>query len=200
MKIGVFGGSFNPPHKMHLDIALNLIKKGYVDKVIFVPTGNKYEYKNDMADSNHRLNMLKLMSSNYYTISVDDYELKDNVVYTYQTLEKIQNENPNAEIYFICGLDNLSYMDKWYRGLDYFKNYKVIVINRQGNDIIEVLNKFKDYQQNIIEFPMPMSDLSSSMIRRKIMNNEDIKEYVTEEVFNYIVDNNLYTRREYENI
>lgn len=200
MKIGVFGGSFNPPHKMHLDIALNLIKKGYVDKVIFVPTGNKYEYKNDMADSNHRLNMLKLMSSNYDTISVDDYELKDNVVYTYQTLEKIQNENPNAEIYFICGLDNLSYMDKWYRGLDYFKNYKVIVINRQGNDIIEVLNKFKDYQQNIIEFPMPMSDLSSSMIRRKIMNNEDIKEYVTEEVFNYIVDNNLYTRREYENI
>ena len=45
MKIGIFGGSFNPPHKMHKKIAKVLIKKGYVDKVIFVPTGMKYEYK-----------------------------------------------------------------------------------------------------------------------------------------------------------
>ena len=45
MKIGIFGGSFNPPHKMHKKIALDLIKRGYVEKVVYVPTGNKYNKK-----------------------------------------------------------------------------------------------------------------------------------------------------------
>ena len=47
MKIGVFGGSFNPPHKMHLDIGVQLINKHYVDNVVYVPTGGKYKYKNN---------------------------------------------------------------------------------------------------------------------------------------------------------
>ena len=61
MKIGVFGGSFNPPHKMHKKIAKNLIKKGYVDKVIFVPTGTKYEYKTNLISNEKRVAMLSLM-------------------------------------------------------------------------------------------------------------------------------------------
>ena len=61
MKIGIFGGSFNPPHKMHKTIALTLIKKHYVDKVIFVPTGSKYKYKNNLLSDKVRLEMLELM-------------------------------------------------------------------------------------------------------------------------------------------
>ena len=66
MKIGIFGGSFNPPHNAHKKIALELIKKHYVDKVIFVPTGSKYEYKNNLLSNEIRLTMLELMCKNDY--------------------------------------------------------------------------------------------------------------------------------------
>ncbi len=64
MKIGIFGGSFNPPHNMHQKIALTLIKKGYVDKIIFVPTGAKYSYKNNLLEPKIRYEMLKLLCQN----------------------------------------------------------------------------------------------------------------------------------------
>ena len=64
MRVGIFGGTFNPPHKMHLNIALILIKNNYVDKVIFVPTGNKYDRK-DLNNELDRFNMVNLMIKDY---------------------------------------------------------------------------------------------------------------------------------------
>ena len=77
MRIGVFGGSFNPPHKMHLKIGIDLLNKNYLDKIIYVPTGSKYKYKNNLVSDLDRLNMLKLMVSNDERFLVSDYELKD---------------------------------------------------------------------------------------------------------------------------
>ena len=74
MRVGIFGGTFNPPHKMHLNIALTLIKNNYVDKVIFVPTGNKYDRK-DLNNELDRFNMVNLMFKDYDNLEVSDYEL-----------------------------------------------------------------------------------------------------------------------------
>ena len=128
MKIGIFGGSFNPPHKMHKTIALELIKKHYVDKVIFVPTGSKYKYKNNLLSDEVRLEMLKLMCNDNNNLEVSDYELKDYVVYTYETLNYFKNKYKDDEIYFICGSDNLSYIDMWKKGKDILSNNKILVI------------------------------------------------------------------------
>ena len=77
MKIGILGGSFNPPHKMHFKMGLDLLEKGYIDKVIYVPTGSKYKYKNNLVEDVHRLKMLELMIKDDDRFSVSDYELKD---------------------------------------------------------------------------------------------------------------------------
>ena len=87
MKIGIFGGSFNPPHKMHKKIAKILIKKGYVDKIIFVPTGLKYEYKTNLVSNEKRVEMLSLMIGKERNMSISEYELQPNPVYTYETLK-----------------------------------------------------------------------------------------------------------------
>ena len=87
MKLGIFGGSFNPPHKMHEDIALQLINKHYVDKIIYVPTGSKYRYKNNLLSDSDRLKMLELIVSKYDNFTVSDFELKKEEVFTYQTLK-----------------------------------------------------------------------------------------------------------------
>ena len=135
MKIGIFGGSFNPPHKMHKEIAKELIKKGYVDKIIFVPTGSKYEYKNNLESNEVRYTMLSLMCCKEKDITISKYELQDKPIYTYQSLDHFQRRYKDDEVYFICGTDNLSYMDQWKRGKYILENYKILVIKRETDDI-----------------------------------------------------------------
>ena len=190
MKLGIFGGSFNPVHNMHTNIAEYLINKHYVDKIIFVPTGMKYKYKTNLLDNRYRYDMLKLICND--RISVSDYEFKDNVVYTCETLKYFKDMYKDDEIYFICGTDNLSYIDEWKNGLEILKNYKILVINRESNDINLLLEKYKDFKDNIIVVPIYMSDISSTSIRNKIKNKENINELVNKDVLKYIRDNNLY--------
>lgn len=192
MKIGIFGGSFNPPHNMHTDIANYMINQHCVDKVVFVPTGSKYAYKNNLIEEEHRLNMLKILSKKNENILVSDYELKSEVVYTIDTLRYFKELYPNDEIYFICGLDNFSYIDKWKNGEEILSNYKIIVINRDGNDLDELLVKYNDYKDNIIVSNMEMKDISSTYIRDNIENIDKVKEFIDEDVLRYIYERELY--------
>ena len=192
MKIGVFGGSFNPPHKMHLNIGLELVNKQYVDKVIYVPTGSKYKYKNNLLPDKNRLEMLEILTKTQEYLDVNDYELKDEVVYTCETLAYFKELYPNDEIYFICGADNLSYIDKWKNVEEILNNYKIIAMKRKGEDIEELLKKFVDYQNNIIVADVEQQDISSTDIREKLKNNENVLDVLDKDVYEYIRKNKLY--------
>ena len=194
MKIGIFGGSFNPPHKMHKKIAIELIKKHYVDKVIFVPTGSKYKYKNNLLSDKVRLEMLELMCRDNNNLEVSNYELKEHVVYTYETLNYFKNKYKDDEIYFICGSDNLSYIDKWKKGEDILSNNKLLVIKRNTDDINTLLEKYKDYKDHIIVTDIKENEISSTKIREMIYNNKRAEEYLDDNVYSYIRENNLYRR------
>ncbi len=194
MRIGIFGGSFNPPHKMHLKIAEYLLDNDYLDKVIIVPTGSQYKYKNNLISDKHRYEMLKIMVKNDNRITVSDYELKDYVVYTCETLAHFKEEYPNDQIHFICGTDNLSYIDKWKNGLEILTNYKIIVIDRSTNKVDELLEQFKEYKENIVVAPLEMEEVSSTIVRELIQNKEYEKagELIDKEVMDYIIKENLY--------
>ena len=182
----------NPPHKMHKNIALTLIKKHYVDKVIFVPTGSKYKYKNNLLSDKVRFEMLKLMCEDNKNLEVSDYELKEEVVYTYETLDYFKNKYKDDDIYFICGTDNLSYIDKWKRGEDILSNNKLLVIKRDTFDINTLLDKYKDYKDNIIVTDIKENEISSTKIREMIYNNKRVENYLDKQVDLYIRENNLY--------
>lgn len=192
MKIGIFGGSFNPPHKMHLNMALELLDKGYIDKVIYIPTGSKYVYKNNLLPNKNRFEMLKLMVKDDERFMVSDFELKDRCVYTYETLDYFRSVYPNDEIYFVCGADNLSYVDKWKNGLELLENNKFLVVKRDGEDTDTLLEKFCKYKDNIVISDVKPFDLSSTKIRERLKNNEDVLEYLDKDVLNYIEENELY--------
>lgn len=198
MKIGIFGGSFNPPHKMHEDIAKELVNKQIVDKVVYVPTGGQYKYKSNLVYDQKRYEMIKLITDKDERFDVSDYELKDYVVYTCETLAHFKEEYPNDEIYFICGTDNLSYIDKWKNGEDILKNYKILVIDRSSNDISELLEQFKEYRNNIVVAPIEQVDVSSTDIRELIQkgNYEDLEKYLDKDVIEYIKKNKLYENGE----
>ena len=192
MKIGVFGGSFNPPHVMHLNIGVQLVNKHYVDKVFFVPTGSKYKYKNNLLPDKNRLEMLKILTIKYDYLDVDDYELKDEVVYTCETLAYFKEKNPNDEVFFVCGADNLSYIDKWKNGEYILNNFKILVLKRKGEDIDELLNKFDQYRENIIVADIEQQDISSTDIRDRLKNNIDVLDLIDKDVYEYIKENKLY--------
>ena len=200
MRIGIFGGSFNPIHKMHYDICRYLINQHYVDKIIIVPTGSEYKYKDNLVKDTDRYNMIKLVCDKDDRLEVSDYEFKDHVVYTIDTLEHFKDLYKEDEIYFICGADNLSYMDKWMRGIELLSVYNKLVINRRMNNIDEILEKFKEYKDKITVVPMEMNDISSTEIRNKISRGEDVSLYLDEDVIKYIKDNNLYKGGLNENI
>lgn len=192
MKIGIFGGSFNPPHKIHIERGLELVSKHYVDKIIYLPTGSQYKYKNNLLPNKNRLEMLKIITDKYDCLDVSNYELKDRVVYTYESLAYFKQLYKNDEIYFICGTDNLSYMDKWKNGLELLSNYKILVIKRNGDNIDELLNKYKQYKENIIVTDIEPNDLSSTLIREKIKVGEDVSKYLDDDVYKYIKKNKFY--------
>lgn len=183
MRIGVFGGSFNPPHLMHLNIAKDLLRLKYLDKVIFVPTGNKYS-KDDLIDIKYRIEMLKIMTISYDDMIVSDYENQDRVVYTYETLDYFKKKYLGSEIYFILGADNLKQISNWKNSEYILSNYKLLVINR-GDDKIEV-------KDNVVVMDILNNDISSTFIRSNIDNDDIIKKYLDKNVLEYIRKEKLY--------
>ena len=192
MKIGIFGGSFNPPHKMHYEIARECIEKGYLDCVIYVPTGSHYQYKNNLLPDPLRYDMISLLIQDDPRMEVSDFELKERVVYTYETLEYMKKKIPNDEIYFICGADNLSYIDTLENGIWILEHTKLLVINRNTNDMQSLLDKFYEYREHIMVVDINPSPLSSTMIREKLKNHEDVNEYLSKSVEDYIKKYHLY--------
>lgn len=192
MKIGIFGGCFNPPHKMHKDIAVNLINNKYVDKVIYVPTGNKYQKKELLSDQ-ERYQMIELMIKDNENLLVSDYEFNTELTYTYQTLDYFNNKYKNDEIYFIMGADNLDEFDSWKNYQYILKNYKLLVINRGDFNQDKLLEKYLEYKDNIIFAKQDINFISSTYIRANI-NDDSMLKYLDVDVLNYIRLKNFYRR------
>lgn len=149
MKIGIFGGSFNPPHKMHVDIAKYILENKYLDKIIFVPTGIYYKYKSNLAPDEQRLQMLNLALEGLDNISVSDYEQQGKLMYTCDTLGHFQKIYPSDQIYFICGADNLSYIETWKNAVYLLEHYRILVVRRGQDDLESILARLGPYQKNI---------------------------------------------------
>ena len=117
MKIGVYVGSFNPPHLGHMKVIDYLLKYDYVDKIEIIATGNYWD-KNNLINIQDRINMLKFYESE--NIIIND-ELND-LPYTYQVLNRLKEKYENDELILIIGDDNLPKFHLW-------KNYQLFTQN-----------------------------------------------------------------------
>lgn len=187
MKIGIYVGSFNPPHKGHIKIVNHLINN-YLDKVIIIPTGNYWD-KLDLVSINDRINMLKYYENENIIIDTKN----NNIDYTYQILEKLSKEYSMDELYLIIGADNIINFDKWKNYQDILK-YNLIILNRANIDVIKYLNILNIKDKYTIINDLPNIDISSTMIRNKIKDSDtkNILELVDKEIYEYIEKNNLY--------
>lgn len=186
MKIGVYVGSFNPPHKGHIKIVNHLINN-YLDKVIIIPTGN-YWNKLDLININDRINMLKFYESE--NVIIDNKN--NNLEYTYQILNNLKLEYKKDDLYLIIGADNIINFDKWMNYKEIL-TYNLIILNRNNIDILEYLEKLNKKDKYIIVNDLPSIDISSTIIRNKLNNKDyDLSMYIDDYILNYIMENNLY--------
>lgn len=192
MKIGIFGGCFNPPHNMHKEIAEELIEKGYVDKVIFAPTGNNYN-KRDLIDISERITMLKLMNENE-SIEISDICKENKYQYTYQVLDFFKTNNLTSQIYFICGTDNLDEFETWKNYEYILERYKLLIIKRNNDNIDALINRYFKFKENIEIANIEQNPVSSTIIRKSIkqFDFDSLKKYMDKNVLEYIKQKGLY--------
>lgn len=180
MKIGVFVGSFNPVHIGHMSIVNGLLNKKHLDKIIVVAT-NDYWDKTGLVDLKHRINMLKTYESDKVII-----DTKNNTCgYTIEVLNNLKKEYKDDSISLIIGADQLPKFHLWYKINDIL-NYEIIVINRNGIDTKEYIDKFDKKDNFIVVNDIKEMNISSTDIR-----NGNTK-YLDKAVYEYILENNLY--------
>lgn len=197
--IVVFGGSFNPPINSHFSIAeqvLNEYEK--VEKVIFIPVNKKYE-KDGLLENEHRYNMLKLVANKNDNFVVSDIDMNQNrSLYTIETLEEIQKQYKDKNVWFLIGSDNLKELHTWKRAEELVSKYKILVMERNEDKIsnIVVANKLLNcYKENIIKLNEGIrSNFSSTYVRTQIKNQKSVRYLMPHEVYEYIKRNNLYVK------
>lgn len=196
--IAVFGGSFNPPINSHISLAKEIVEKcDRVEKLIFVPVSTKYQ-KSKLSSDEHRYNMLKLICENEDKLEVSNIELiQDKQLYTIETLDLLREQfGEKYELWFVMGTDNLKEVDTWNSPERLLKEYKIIVLERENDKLEDLIvrNKLLEkYKDSLIKINgIDKVYLSSTMIRDKLKNGEEVEEFIYEKVLDYIKKNELY--------
>ncbi len=170
MKIGIYGGSFNPPHKMHKSIVMQLLKKEYLDKIIVVPVADSYS-KPNLLTGEDRIKMTKDIFRNCSSVEVSDYEVMNKESFTIDTLKHYKRVYPKDEFYFVLGADLFYEFNKWKNYEEILSNYKLLVIARENNDFSQILNKYEKYKNKIILANVKPQNISSTKIREEILKH-----------------------------
>lgn len=198
MKIGIFGGTFNPPHLAHLNIAEDFFGRLSFDKLIIIPTYQPpHKQAQSLADGEDRLEMCRLLFDAENT-EISDIEIRrQGKSYTYDTLCQLEEKYPGAELYLIIGSDMLLSFHKWYRYEDILRKCTLCVLTRE-NDIdnahmkayaIEVLGLGEG---DIVFSSLEPTVLSSTRIREMVARGEDVSTLTGEKVWAYIKEKRLY--------
>lgn len=192
MRLCVFQGTFNPVHNAHIRLA-NSIAQNY-DKVLWIPAYNPPHKNCDKNLSIHRLNMVKLAIEGYDKFEVSDIEYKsEEPSYTYITICKLYElYEVEGKINFIIGTDAFKNIKSWYESEKLKRLVKFIVFKREDNIDYSVYNVLRHDGYEFEFQNLPFKDISSTELRKKIKNNEDITSYLPEKVKEYIEINELY--------
>lgn len=195
-KVGIMGGTFNPIHLGHMILAENAREYFELDEILFVPSGTPY-MKDNVLDSKTRISMtgVAIEDNPYFALSTIEVDRGGNS-YSYETLQTLQEQNPDTKYYFIVGADSLFAMDKWMFPEKIFSCCTVLAAMREGHSMIELSQQMEylmeKFQADIHLLPSRSMDISSTDIRDRVRNGESIRYLVHENVNRYIEKYGIY--------
>ena len=189
MKIGIFGGTFNPVHLGHLILAQECWHKLALDEVIFVPSYlPPHKGIEDEISVHDRLNMVRLALEGDSRYKISTYEIdKGGKSYTVDTVKYFKNKyKEDDELFFIAGADAAKDFSKWKDPAEILKYVKIVYVTR---------DKYcpeDKYAKQMIKLDIPLIEVSSSVIRDRIKRKEPIDHFLPGEVVKYIRNKGLY--------
>jgi len=204
MKIGLFGGTFNPVHFGHLRVAEEVREAFLLDKIIFIPAGVPPLKKYDIVEANHRLKMTELAIKDNPFFEVCDIEVKHKKPsYTVNTLTNLKKLYQGHTLFFIMGIDAFLELKSWHRYEELLRMVDFIVMSRPGFNNLQ-RSEFIEQKESENCFKIKNSDkkaffisvspfwISSTILRQMLQKGKSVRYLVPEEVRKYIEENKLY--------
>ncbi len=207
--IGILGGTFDPVHLGHINMAKLVLEALPLSKILFVPCKQQVLKKEKPgASAEQRLAMLKLALENENGLAIDDREItRDTPSYMIDTLRSLQTEAPNTPLCLIIGMDSFLQLPQWHQWQSLFSHCHLIVINRNGSELKEADDLQKQYHQNIITDPAKLTEkragtiffytivpipISATKIRENLAQGKEQSTLLPASVWDHIQAHHLY--------
>ena len=190
-RLGIFGGTFNPPHMAHLLAAENVRDQLKLDKILFIPAAiPPHKMREEVISAKHRLEMVRLaiQGNEYFELSEIEL-LRKGPSYTIDTIRSLKHTHPQCDLHFIMGIDLLMDFETWKDPEKILAECKVVAMNRPGFDLA-VIDKELLAQVELVN--VPSIDISSTNIRRRVKSGRSIKYLLPAAVEDYIRGNSIY--------
>lgn len=198
IRIGIYGGTFSPPHNGHIAAARAFMEQMWLDFLYVIPAGVPPHKEMEVAVSAaHRLEMCRLAFSDIEGVYVSDIEMRrEGRSYTVDTLRSLSGED--RRLFLLLGTDMMLTLDQWREPEEIFKLSYPVYIRREKDAILDkkIVQKIADYNEKygkvvrrIVTEPI---ELSSNLVRARLANGESVSHLIPESVEKYIRDNHLY--------
>ena len=192
MRIGIYGGSFNPIHKGHTELAASIVQQGLVDELwLLVSPLNplKQGETSDIAEYEHRLSMARLATEDIEGVKVSDFEKNLPLPsYTITTLGELRKAYPEHEFVLVIGADNWDRFPRWYQAQEIIDTYSILIYRRPGCEMDETLLPL-----SVQVVDTPLYDISSTEIRESVKKGRMPLKWVDRKVATYIRVHHLYS-------
>ncbi len=191
------GGTFNPIHNGHIMALHALTESSVFDEVWLMPSGMPPYKQAEYQSVDDRFNMARLVTAELPGLVLrEDERYGDQPSYTYNTLQTLAKAYPSNTFYWTIGYDNLETIEGWKDGTKLLSEYGIVLMNRGGYNVQKAREKIQyireSYASHIIEIDMPVIEIASTDIRRRIAMNQSIMGYCPKCVIDYINKQQLY--------
>jgi nicotinate-nucleotide adenylyltransferase len=194
VRIGVFGGAFDPPHRGHFELAQAALQEYSLDRLVVLPTGNAWHKRRTLTASEHRVAMAKLAFAELPQAVVDAREtLRPGPSYTVDTLRELHAENPQAQLYLLIGEDQARALTTWHAWEDLPKLAIICVAARaDSTGAMGQFDALKAQFPGLTVIHMPPRELSATDLRQRAATGQSLIPLVFESVARYIDQHHLY--------
>ena len=195
-RVGLFGGTFNPLHNAHLKVARTALDQYELSSIVFIPNGIPPHKERVLGgDKEARFEMVRLAVEPFPEFTVSRIEVdREGPSYTIDTIRALKDDYPQG-ICFIVGADRLLKLDTWKEPHELLRSVPFIIAPRSGVSL-DVFDVSPFREAMIVPLEMEDVDLSSSGLRERAQRSESIREWVPEQVAEYIEKHKYYRNRE----
>jgi nicotinate-nucleotide adenylyltransferase len=199
MRVGIFGGTFDPPHLGHLILAAEAVQQMRLEKVLWVLTPDPpHKLGHEIRPWNQRLILVQAAISENTTFEISRVDIdRPGPHYAVDTLDLLAQNNPGIELFYLMGGDSLRDLPTWYRPVDFLKACGGLGVMRRPSsktDLSALEGLLPGISQRVQFIQAPLIEVSSSDIRERIDSGRTYRYFLPQPVYQIITESCMYTK------